>query len=121
MFTEEVGVDPRLGGMEHLYAQRVADLLQGRRALARFSGERVMFKAEIGAATARAVQIQGVWVDPVFRGRGLAAPGMAAVVEYGLRVAPMVTLYVNGYNTPALATYRTVGFRQVGTFATVLF
>jgi predicted GNAT family acetyltransferase len=32
-----------------------------------------------------------------------------------------VSLYVNDFNAPALATYRRVGFRQVGTFASVLF
>jgi len=36
-------------------------------------------------------------------------------------VAPTVSLYVNDYNTRAIAAYHRVGFRQVGTFATVLF
>lgn len=121
MFTEEVGVDPRLGGMEQLYRQRVADLLRTKRAFARWQGESVLFKAELGAVTSRAVQVQGVWVEPHSRGQGLAEPGVAAVAQYGMAVAPLVTLYVNSYNTPALATYAAVGFRQVGTFATVLF
>lgn len=47
---------------------------------------------------------------------------MAAVVEITRReIAPIVSLYVNAYNERALATYRRVGFEQVGTFATVLF
>jgi len=47
---------------------------------------------------------------------------MAAVVELTLgRVAPLVSLYVNSYNVAALACYRRVGFRQVGTYATILF
>jgi predicted GNAT family acetyltransferase len=70
----------------------------------------------------RVAQVQGVWVEPAQRGRGLAAPGVAAVVRATRReVAPVVSLYVNSYNAPALATYRRVGFEQVGTFATVLF
>jgi hypothetical protein len=121
MFTEEVGVDPRLGGLEQLYRDRVADLLRAGWAFARWSDDRVLFKAELGAVSERAVQVQGVWVDPRDRGRGLAAGGMAAVVARGLQVAPVVSLYVNAYNAPALATYRRVGFRQVGTYATVLF
>ncbi len=121
MFTEEVGVDPRLGGMDELYRQRVADLLRTGRAFAHWEAQRVLFKAELGAVTTRAVQVQGVWVDPAHRGMGLAAPGMAAVVEHALRVAPLVTLYVNAFNAPALATYATVGFQRAGMFATVLF
>jgi predicted GNAT family acetyltransferase len=47
---------------------------------------------------------------------------MAAVVHDALRrVAPTVSLYVNDYNHPARRVYARCGFRQVGTFATVLF
>jgi hypothetical protein len=47
---------------------------------------------------------------------------MAAVVQIVRnRFAPSVSLYVNDYNVRAVRTYERVGFRQVGTFATVLF
>ena len=36
-------------------------------------------------------------------------------------MAPTVSLYVNDFNTAALAVYERVGFRRVGTYATVLF
>jgi uncharacterized protein len=62
-----------------------------------------------------------VWVTPDRRGQGLSTPGMAAVVQHALAVAPAVSLYVNDFNVRALAAYRRVGFRQVGTYATVLF
>jgi len=35
-------------------------------------------------------------------------------------IASEATLYVNDFNTPAIATYEAVGFRRVGTFATIL-
>ncbi|WP_199922683.1 DUF4081 domain-containing GNAT family N-acetyltransferase [Streptomyces sp. NRRL S-87] len=122
MFTEEVGVSPLAGDGGLLYQARVAELVAAGRSFARVEDGRVVFKAEIGAATARACQIQGVWVDPEFRGRGHSETGMAAVVAYALRdVAPVVSLYVNDYNTAARAAYRRVGFHEVGAFMSVLF
>ncbi|MCI3933406.1 GNAT family N-acetyltransferase [Streptomyces sp. AN091965] len=123
MFTEEVGVSPLAGDGGLLYQARVAELVGSGRSFARVDRDgRVVFKAEIGAATPRACQVQGVWVAPEYRGRGLAAPAMAAVLRYALAdVAPVVSLYVNDYNTPARATYRKVGFEEVGAFMSVLF
>jgi len=122
MFTEEVGVSPLIGDGGAAYRARVAELIRAGRAFARISGGRVIFKAEVGAATSQACQVQGVWVRPEFRGRGLAAPGMAAVVTEARRaIAPVVSLYVNDFNAPARAAYRRAGFRQVGEFMSVLF
>ncbi|MEU3603236.1 GNAT family N-acetyltransferase [Streptomyces sp. NPDC006798] len=122
MFTEEVGVSPLAGDGGLLYQARVAELVGSGRSFARIEDGRVVFKAEIGAATTQACQIQGVWVDPEYRGRGLSESGMAAVLRYALAdVAPLVSLYVNDYNTPARAAYRRVGFREVGAFMSVLF
>ncbi|WP_327388459.1 MULTISPECIES: GNAT family N-acetyltransferase [unclassified Streptomyces] len=122
MFTEEVGISPMAGDGGLLYQARVAELVASGRSFARVDDGKVVFKAEIGAATARACQIQGVWVDPEFRGLGHSETGMAAVVAYALRdVAPVVSLYVNDFNTAARAAYRRVGFREVGAFMSVLF
>jgi predicted GNAT family acetyltransferase len=47
---------------------------------------------------------------------------MAAVVEAARRdIAPIVSLYVNDFNVAARRSYERVGFREVGTFASVLF
>jgi predicted GNAT family acetyltransferase len=82
----------------------------------------VVAKAEIGIATPRAFQVQGVWVRPDRRGEGLAAPCVAAVVAAGLReVAPVASLYVNDFNVAARRAYARVGFEQTTTFMTVLF
>ncbi|MFD4743438.1 GNAT family N-acetyltransferase [Streptomyces virginiae] len=122
MFTEEVGISPMAGDGGLLYQARVAELVASGRSFARVDDGKVVFKAEIGAATTRACQIQGVWVDPEFRGLGHSETGMAAVVAYALRdVAPVVSLYVNDFNTAARAAYHRVGFREVGAFMSVLF
>lgn len=120
MFTEEVGYSPlTIGGG---YERRVRGLVAANRSLARIEDGRVVFKAELGTVALGVTQVQGVWVDPELRGRGYARAGMAAVARYAREhVAPVVSLYVNSYNTAAVRAYEAVGFRRVGTFATVLF
>ncbi len=122
MFTEEVGVSPvgRDGGA--FYRARVAEVVAAGLAFARIVDGRVVFKAEVGAVSPDVCQVQGVWVDPAYRGRGIGTAGMAAVVVAALRdIAPVVSLYVNDFNRPARSTYTRVGFERVGTFMSVLF
>lgn len=122
MFTEEVGVSPAAGDGGVAYRARVAEIVHSGRAFARIERGQVVFKAEVGAVALQVCQVQGVWVHPQFRGRGLAAPGMAAVVSEARRdIAPVVSLYVNDFNAPARAAYRRAGFSQVDTFMSVLF
>lgn len=122
MFTEEVGVSPLAHGGGGLYKARLAELIERGRAFARIDDGRVVFKAEVAAVTEQVCQVQGVWVDPRLRGHGHGTAGMAAVVALAAReIAPVVSLYVNDYNIPALAAYRSVGFTEVGAFMTVLF
>ncbi len=122
MYTEEVGVSPLLDDGGRGYRRRIAELVRARRAYARFLGDRVIFKAELAIVTSRTTQVQGVWVDPEFRGRGIAAAAMAAVTRDALRrVAPTVSLYVNDYNAPARKVYARCGFASAGSFATILF
>lgn len=125
MFAEEVGYSPA-SGPGGPYETRVRSLIADDRSFVRLvrgpEGTEVLFKAELGAVAGGVAQVQGVWVAPAYRGRRLSESGMAAVVSLTrAEVAPTISLYVNDYNTRALAAYRQVGFRQVGTFATVLF
>jgi predicted GNAT family acetyltransferase len=126
MFTEEVGYSP-IGGTGGAYEARVRSLVRDGRSFVRVEPDdagrpQVVFKAELGAVAGGVAQVQGVWVDPLRRGERLSEGGMAAVVAHTRHdVAPVVSLYANHYNERALAAYRAVGFRQVGTYATVLF
>lgn len=122
MYAEEVGVSPLVDDGGQGYRERIVELVRARRAYARIVDGRVVFKAELAVVTRHTAQVQGVWVAPEWRGRGLATAGTAAVVADALRrVAPSVSLYVNDFNLPARRVYARCGFRQVGTFATVLF
>jgi predicted GNAT family acetyltransferase len=120
MFIGEVGVDPRLGDGGRGYRRRVANLISAGRAWARFEHGEVVFKAEVGSQSPKVGQIQGVWVHPERRGRGLGTAGTATLAAVIVGVGRVASLYVNDFNAVARATYARIGFREVGTFATVL-
>jgi len=120
MFIGEVGVDPRLGDGGRGYRRRVASLISAGRAWARFEGGEVVFKAEVGSQSPTVGQIQGVWVHPEWRGRGLGTACTATLSAVIVGTGRIASLYVNDFNTVARATYDRIGFVEVGTFATVL-
>jgi GNAT superfamily N-acetyltransferase len=121
MFTEELGFPPP--GPQEGYRAHVAGQIERGNVLARIdsaSGE-VVFKAELGAACGRWVQVQGVWTNPDYRGQGIAKAGMVTVIEQARhRGLSRVCLYVNDFNAAALAVYQAVGFSQVGTWSTIM-
>jgi predicted GNAT family acetyltransferase len=120
MFIGEVGVDPRLGDGGRGYRRRVASLIAAGRAWARFEHGQVVFKAEVGSQSPAVGQIQGVWVHPEMRGRGLGTAGTATLAAIIVGSGRIASLYVNNFNAVARAAYARIGFREVGTFATVL-
>jgi len=125
MFIGEVGYDPMRHGRV-AYEDRLRNLVRGGRAFLQYGtveGRRaVVFKSEVGALGGSVAQLQGVWVHPSLRGRGLARAGLGAVIAATrATLAPTVSLYVNDFNTPAIAAYEAVGFERVGLFSTVMF
>jgi hypothetical protein len=122
MFTEELGVSPFSGQAGGTYRARVESLLANGRAFGIVDEHgRMAFKADIGAVSADTAQIQGVWVRPDLRGRGLGTAALARVMQHALRMAPTASLYVNDFNTPARRVYAKLGMRQVASLSTVLF
>ena len=122
MHTEEVGVSPEEHGGASLYRARVAQLISRGWSFVRVEDGRVVFKAEVAAATPHACQVQGVYVVPDRRGEGLGTTGIAAVVDLALRhIAPVVALYVNEHNTAARRAYERAGFRETARFTTIMF
>jgi uncharacterized protein len=122
MYTEELGVSPELTGGATAYRARIAQLISRKHAFVHIAEGEVVFKAELGAVTPHAAQLQSVWVNPRFRGQGLAGGGVAAICAVALRfIAPVVCLYVNEHNEPARRTYDRVGFTETTKFATILF
>ncbi len=120
MFTEEIGYPPYFGS-DRSYRASIAALIRAGHTFVRVEDGEVVFKADVGSLALGCAQVQGVWLHPRLRGRGLSVPAMASVVEQVLSsMADEVSLYVNDFNAPARATYARCGFHEVGAFTTVL-
>src|SRR5690606_3386470 len=105
MFKGEVGYDPMLHGRT-AYEERVKALVKAGRSYVQYGnlgGQRqIVFKAEVGCKGGGVGQLQGVWVAPDLRGRGLARAGLGAVIaRVQATTAPVVPLYVNDFNASA--------------------
>lgn len=122
MFTEELGVSPLVASRSSGYRRRAENLLRARRSMGVVDPDgRIAFKADIAAVTPHTCQIQGVWVRPDLRGRGLGTAAMSAVLVRALDLAPTASLYVNDFNAAARALYARLGMRPVAELSTVLF
>jgi predicted GNAT family acetyltransferase len=122
MFTEELGITPQQGAGPGDYRNRVARLIADGRAFGVVDDTgSVLFKADIGAISPSSCQVQGVWVRPDLRARGLGTAALAEVFRQALTLAPSVSLYVNDYNVAARRVYERLGMWQVATLSTVLF
>ena len=120
MYTEELDENP-LESNPYGYRRYVKTLIETGRAFGIIEDGEVLFKADLGAIGGGVAQVQGVWVAPKLRGRGLAAPAMATVTNTVVRSGRTASLYVNDFNTPAIATYRRCGYTDRGMFTTVLY
>ncbi|HTO69992.1 MAG TPA: GNAT family N-acetyltransferase [Myxococcota bacterium] len=88
------------------------DVRDGRWWVSRQRGE-IVFQVHVGAASATAVQLGGVFVPSWARGCGHATRGMRAIAARMLERHDMVTLYCDEANTAARRVYERLGFRPV--------
>ena len=119
-FLEEVGIDAYERDPA-LFEWRTRTQIEERRSWLWEEDGKVLFKAEASAWTARAVQLQQVWVEPELRGRGHGKRGLADLCRILLRTTPAVCLFVRPENEPAIRLYEAVGMRRVGTYRSLIF
>ena len=117
MYTEEIGSSPFKYGSG--YERFVKERLKQDDAYGIVVDGEVVFKADLGPKLHGHTQLQGVWVHPELRGRGLSVPALASMMRQVMERFPLVSLYVNDFNTPAIRAYERLGFVTVGALATV--
>ena len=119
MYTEEVGVSPLdpSGG----YRTHMRRLVSEGHCFGIVENGRVLFKSDIGTSYGTICQIQGVWLAPDLRGHGASVPAMSSVIALARERYPVVSLYVNDFNTRARKLYERCGMETVDALATVLY
>lgn len=122
MHHEELGVAPSRADVAML-SRSIARRVQQRRAFISRDpvSQRLRFKAALTAVSADACQVEGVWVDPEQRGRGVARNALASVCRLALSESRRVALYVATSNAPARACYARIGFVDEGPWRSVVF
>lgn len=111
MYTEEMGENPMARDPDG-YRRRVRMLTaRGWTYVYDVDGD-LQFKMDVGCASDRTAQIQGVYVPPDLRGHGVGATAMSACCDLAFDRHPNLSLYVNDYNAPAVALYERIGFQR---------
>jgi uncharacterized protein len=111
MYTEEMGENPMARDPDG-YRRRVRMLISRGWTYVYEAAGKLQFKMDVGCASHRTAQIQGVYVPPDLRGHGVGTTAMSACCDLAFDRHPNLSLYVNDFNAPAVALYERIGFQR---------
>jgi len=106
---EELGIHMSSYDFEQLVRSKT-DLIERRRYYVYEREGIILFQAYLSSVLPEAAQIQGVYVPPIHRCRGLATRCMLEVCRHACKHNRQLVLRVQKRNLPALAVYRKIGF-----------
>jgi predicted GNAT family acetyltransferase len=115
---EESGIDPLQVGPER-FSQRCARRIELGQSWVLVEDGRLIFKAEIVSDTPDIIYLEGVWVDPQERGRGIGSECMSQLCRELLSRTSSVCLLVNEKNRDARDFYEKAGFKFVSHYETI--
>jgi uncharacterized protein len=118
MAMAECGVNPMktdLLGFQRRCARRIE---LGRTWVYR-PGQHLIFKVDIMAETPQAIYLEGIWVNPLDRGKGYGLRCLTQVGRELLKQTRSLCVLVNENNLQAQSLYRRAGFKPRGTYQSV--
>lgn len=107
----ECGVDPMLKDREG-FLSRVARRIEQGRVFIVTDGEKLVFKADIIAETDECIYLEGIYVSPEYRGRGIGSDCLAALSLNLLGRVSNICLLSNVEFTSAHRSFERAGFRN---------
>ena len=109
MALEQSGIDPRLKDLAG-FRHRVEERIERKRVWVKIEEGKVIFKADLFSNTPEAVYLEGVWVHPNYRERGVAKSCLTELVHRLLKNHQTVCLIANEEEKAAHQVYEHVGF-----------
>ena len=117
MAEAESGVNP-LSVDPVGFLQRCSRRIEKGRVWVLIQNGELIFKADIQADTPDVVYLEGIYVNPAYRGKGIGRRCLAQVTQILLRRSKLICLLVNEVNEQAHAFYRMSNFKMQGYYLT---
>jgi uncharacterized protein len=120
MAFEESGTNPLKRDLRGMTERTKKRIERGRVWVLAKAG-RIIFKAEVISVMPQAVFLEGVYVHPQERGRGVASRCLTQLGSILLKRTPSITLVVNQENRRALSLYQKLNYQFRGPYLTAYF
>jgi ribosomal protein S18 acetylase RimI-like enzyme len=114
----ESGVDPMSRDPEG-YMKRVMRRIEKGRTFVVHDGDKLVFKADIISIASDVIYLEGIWVSPEYRGRGIAAKCLSKLSLHLLERASTISLLSNVDFTHAHRSFIKAGFQEQGSCTTI--
>lgn len=115
---DESGIDPLQVDPER-FRQRCARRIEQGQSWVLVENGRLLFKAEVVSDTPETVYLEGVWVDPQERGKGIGLRCLSQLSRSLLLRSNSVCLLVNERFQSAQAFYKKAGFNFISHYDTI--
>ena len=118
MAEAESGINPLEKDREG-FLNRCARRINKNRVWVLVEDDKLIFKADVQAESSEVIYLEGVYVNPTFRGTGLARRCFTQLCEMLIGKTRSICVLTNEENENAHAFYRMCGFKRISNYDTI--